>query len=143
MLNEDLLDPKEREIIKLKLENERLKDTILSFKRYDEERKKYYSDLAVKVGELESYIEELEQGKTIKDLIAKNNIYRQQLQVLNARSYVNKFKMSDITLIETANKLQLAKKIKELNQKIKFQKGIIDNLLSQINNGNKKTPATN
>lgn len=138
MLNEDLLDPKDREIIKLKLENERLREAIQSFKEYDEERKKYYADISVRVGELESYIEELEQGETLKKLIAQNKMYKQQLQVLNARVYVDKCEMSDIKIIETAHKLQLANNMKKLYKEIKHQKWIIDNLLSKINNGEQK-----
>ena len=138
MLNEDLLDPKDREIIKLKLENERLREAIQSFKEYDEERKKYYADISVRVGELESYIEELEQGETLKKLIAQNKMYKQQLQVLNARVYVDKCEMSDIKIIETAHKLQLANNMKNLYKEIKHQKWIIDNLLSKINNGEQK-----
>ena len=45
-----------------------LKRKINSFKEYDAERKKHYAGLEQKVGELESYIDELENGLSV-DLV--------------------------------------------------------------------------
>ena len=53
MLNEELLTPQEKEIAKLKV-------TIQSFKKYDEERKKFYKDAMLELGQLRSYVQELE-----------------------------------------------------------------------------------
>lgn len=133
MLNENLLSPKDREIVKLKIENERLKKTIQSFKEYDEERKKYCSSLAVKVGELESYIEALEDDDFIGQLIKKNKIYKEQLRILNAKAYIAKFEIEDIKAVETASRLQLRERIDVLKEKISHQRDVINVLLCQIN----------
>lgn len=45
-----------------------LKRKINSFKEYDAERKKHYAGLEQKIGELESYIDELENGLSIDSL---------------------------------------------------------------------------
>lgn len=57
MINEDLLDPKDREICKLKLEINRLKQVIEKFKEYDKERKEYYRNSLIELGELREFIE--------------------------------------------------------------------------------------
>lgn len=54
MLNEKLFDdPKDAEIARLKM-------TIEKFKEYDKERKKYYADKMQRLGELESYVQEID-----------------------------------------------------------------------------------
>lgn len=133
MLNEDLFDPKDRELIRLRIENRRLKEAIQAFKKYDEKRKRHYSSLAVRVGELESYVEELEQGRGVEALKAKNKMYKEQLHILNCRTYVNRFELSDMQVVATATKLQLQEKIKQLTEKVKKQKETINDLLSQLN----------
>lgn len=50
MLNEDLLSPKDKEIAKLK-------KTIDKFKKYDKERKEYYREALIELGELKEFIE--------------------------------------------------------------------------------------
>lgn len=58
MLNKKLFDdPKDAEIARLKM-------TIEKFKEYDKERKAYYADKMRKLGELESYMQEIESGGT-------------------------------------------------------------------------------
>ena len=54
MLNKKLFeDPKDAEIARLKM-------TIEKFKEYDKERKKYYADKMQRLGELESYVQEID-----------------------------------------------------------------------------------
>lgn len=54
MLNKKLFDnPKDAEIARLKM-------MIEKFKEYDKERKKYYADKMQRLGELESYVQELD-----------------------------------------------------------------------------------
>ena len=141
ILNEELLDPKEREIVKLNLKINRLKKTIKDFKEYDAERKKYYSELATKVGELESYIEELENGTALIKLRKKCKEQNKQLSILNAKRYLENFEMTDITAIVTTSKLQLQDKVKSLTNHVKSQKKTISELLSKLNvqKGNKNS----
>lgn len=133
ILNEELLDPKEREIVKLNLKINRLEKTIEDFKEYDANRKKYYSELATKVGELESYIEELENGTALTKLRKKHKEQKKQLSALNAKKYLENFEMADITAIVTANKMQLQDRIKNLTNQVKSQKKTISELLSKLN----------
>lgn len=68
MLNKELFDdPKDAEIARLKM-------TIEKFKEYDKKRKKYYADKMQRLGELESYMDELDNetgiGK-LKETITK------------------------------------------------------------------------
>ena len=133
ILNEELLDPKEREIVKLNLKINRLKKTIKDFKEYDAERKKYYSELATKVGELESYIEELENGTALIKLRKKCEEQNKQLSILNAKKYLENFEIADITAIVTASKLQLQDKVKNLTNQVKSQNKTISELLSKLN----------
>lgn len=70
LLNKDLVDPKDFKIGQLKAEIE-------AFKKYDEKRKAYYKDALIRLGELESLIDDpkeklrkkfKEQRKTIAQL---------------------------------------------------------------------------
>lgn len=60
MLNEDLMTIEEREINKLRLEVNRLRSLIDKFKEYDKGRKEYYSKCLIELGELKSFVEEME-----------------------------------------------------------------------------------
>lgn len=112
LLNEELLDPKEREIVKLNLKIARLEKVIEDFKEYDANRKKYYSEL---VEELESYIEKLENGTALTKLRKKCKEQNKQLTVLNA------------------NKIHLQDKVKDLIKQVKSQKNTISELVSKLN----------
>ena len=71
-----------------------LKRKINSFKEYDAERKKHYAGLEQKIGELESYIDELENGLNIdslnnKILSLENKIKKQNLIIKELQAKVN------------------------------------------------------
>ena len=71
-----------------------LKRKIDNFKEYDAERKKHYSGLEQKIGELESYIDELENGLGIDSLNNKiqsleNKIEKQNLIIKELQAKVN------------------------------------------------------
>ena len=77
MLNEKLFDdPKDAEIARLKM-------TIEKFKEYDEERKKYYADNIQRLGELESYVQELEAGTAVETLKKKINELHDKVRFLS------------------------------------------------------------
>lgn len=86
MLNEELIPDLEK--AKLKLTIQQLQKTIQAFKEYDKERKKYYSDRLIELGELKSYIEELEDKdstipklkRQVKAMRLANNRLREQLK---------------------------------------------------------------
>lgn len=71
-----------------------LKRKINSFKEYDAERKKHYAGLEQKIGELESYIDELENGLGIDSLNNKiqsleKKIEKQNLIIKELQAKVN------------------------------------------------------
>lgn len=61
-LNQDLIDKKDIIIA-------RLKRTIEAFKVYDKKRKEYYSKSMMRLGELESYIMEIDENSSMENRI--------------------------------------------------------------------------
>ena len=80
MINEDLFDdPKDLEIVKLKL-------AIENFKKYDEERKKYYAKAMQRLGELEAFMEEIEdKDDNNVDLVAYAGKLQMRIKALEAQ----------------------------------------------------------
>jgi hypothetical protein len=131
MLNEDLLTPNEIEIYKLKKKISKLEKTIQDFKEYDTKRKEYYKDLEIKVGQLESYIEEIEDTSKILEL---NKKYREQLSILNKKVYLNKIaELSDgeITILFTNNTLR--EQLKDRDSEIKRLREANQQLILKLN----------
>lgn len=69
---------KDLRILELEEENSRLKECISAFKKYDNERKLYYANKLVELGQLQSYIQELEESPA-----QKIKTLRQELSRLN------------------------------------------------------------
>lgn len=75
-MNEDLIDNSAEA---------KLKRLIISYKEYDNKRKKYYSDKLKELGKLQSIIQELEDSNKINNisqLIEENKILRKQIKEL-------------------------------------------------------------
>lgn len=129
MLNSDLFTPEERQILELKAKISKLENTIIAFKKYDQERKKYYSSLVTKVGELKSYISELEDTNKLVQL---NKIYKHQLSILNKKHYLSKIEdlntlqVNDLFIIEN-----LKKQVKDKNDLIKSLQTTISQLITE------------
>lgn len=134
LLNEELIDPKDKIIGTLKIKIEKLEKTIEDFKKYDNERKQYYSELATRVGELESYIDELESKYGIVHMKERLRKSKEANKALQAKIYLNnRFEdMADITAIVAMNKNVLLDKIKEKEKHIKELKSGRDKMLSKI-----------
>ena len=82
MLNKELFeDPKDAEIARLKM-------TIEKFKEYDKERKKYYADKMQRLGELESYIQEIDTETEIGKLKSQIIDLKRQLGALSLKVQV-------------------------------------------------------
>lgn len=131
MLNEDLLTPNEIETYKLKKKISKLEKIIQDFKEYDAKRKEYYKDLEIKVGQLESYIEEIEDTSKILEL---NKKYREQLSILNKKVYLNKIaELSDgeITILFTNNTLR--EQLKDRDSEIKRLRAANQQLILKLN----------
>ena len=133
ILNEDLWDPKDLEIAKLKRKIQKLKGSIIAFKKYDEERKQYYSEVSQKIGELESYILELEHDSGLEKIIRLNKEYKHQINILTKKHYLSKvLEMSDDEVIELSTKEQLKQKIKSLQEDLLRERKSKDDLWSMI-----------
>lgn len=134
ILNEDLWDPKDLEIAKLKRKIQKLKGSIIAFKKYDEERKQYYAELTTKIAELESYIDELEAKHGIVHIKERLRKSKDANKALQAKIYLSKrFEdMADITAIVAMNKNVLLDKIKEKEKLIKELRLGRDKMLSKI-----------
>lgn len=111
-----------------------LKSKINRFKEYDAERKKHYAGLEQKIGELESYIDELENGLGIENKIQslENEIEKQNLKIRELRAKVN------ISLFDNTKSFRelesMANNLKDFNS----MKLAIEGLKKQLRD-NKKT----
>ena len=85
MLNEILLDQDKIELNKLKI-------AIAKFKEYDKERKEYYANVLVELGQLKSYIEELEESEDIKIVKLRNKVKAQKAAIKYLTQYNNVLK---------------------------------------------------
>lgn len=128
MLNEDLINPKGIEIAKLKL-------AIENFKKYDAERKKYYANSLQRLGELESYVEELETNSVIPKLKKKIEAQGKQLAYLNRVITANKYHLfnDDYTLQCTVNVNELKERNKALSREVTNLRKTIKDLICQLN----------
>ena len=82
MLNKELFeDPKDAEIARLKM-------SIEKFKEYDKERKKYYADKMQRLGELESYVQEIDTETEVGKLKSQIIDLKRQLGALSLKVQV-------------------------------------------------------
>ena len=107
-----------------------LKRKINSFKEYDAKRKKHYAGLEQKIGELESYIDELENGLNIDSLNNKiqsleAKIKKQNLIIKELQAKVNISLFDDTKSFEElesiANNLKNFNSIKLANKDLRKQ----------------------
>ena len=111
LLNQDLVDPKDFKIGQLKAEIE-------AFKKYDEKRKAYYKDALIRLGELESLIDEVDPEKKLRDKLKAQRKTIAQLQlVIQAQKIEIPEDLNLVkALVEIDNlRKQLAKARKEVN----------------------------
>lgn len=129
MLNKDLVDPKDIEIARLKL-------AIENFKKYDAERKEYYTKSLQRLGELESYVEELESNSVIPKLKKKVEEQGKQLAHLSRVITVNKYHLFDDTLQCAVTVKELKERNKVLSKEVTNLRNTIKDLVYQLNRKN-------
>lgn len=129
MLNEQLMDPRDLTIAKLK-------QTIEDFKEYDSKRKQHYASLEIEIGKLKAYIEELESEKCTERLRKKLKDQQKRLALLSAKEFLSKFTIEDIRIIKTADKMNLQHQLNIKNKEIKELKIVRDHLLAKLNANN-------
>ena len=111
LLNKDLVDPKDFKIGQLKAEIE-------AFKKYDEKRKAYYKDALIRLGELESLIDEVDpEGKLRDKLKAQRKTIAQLQLVIEAQKIEIPEDLNLVkALVEIDNlRKQLAKARRDIN----------------------------
>ena len=124
MLNEKLFDdPKDAEIARLKM-------CIEKFKEYDKERKEYYAKKMRRLGELESFVQEIEYGRKSGEselIIAKQKITIGKLnRVIQSRGILDK--MSD----EDAKRIIEFDRIMEENKRLKSEIKSLHKAISEL-----------
>lgn len=131
MLNKDLINPKDIEVAKLKL-------AIENFKKYDAERKKYYANSLQRLGELESYVEELEANSVIPKLKKKIEAQGKQLAYLNRVITANKYHLfnDDYVLQCAVSVNELKERNKALSKEVTNLRKTIKDLICQLNKKN-------
>ena len=122
-----------------------LKRKINRFKEYDAKRKKHYAGLEQKVGELESYIDELENGLNIdslnnKILSLENKIKKQNLIIKELQAKVNISLFDDTKSfkelesiadnLKTFSSMKLT--IKDLRKQLRDNKSTISDLVYKL-----------
>lgn len=117
MLNEDFFDSKDKTIILLKRKIE-------DFKKYDAERKQYYTNSLQELGALKSYIEELE------DVISRESsvIYGKYMKLKQEVKHLNKvIHTKDIQIPNDIEMEYKCLKDKEVMQSKQIKKLVCDN----------------
>lgn len=124
MLNEELFeDKKDAEIARLKM-------AIENFKKYDNERKEYYAKSIRRLGELESFVQEIENEQPDKAYLArckKRLSYLEQL--IRAKGI-----QEDISLEEAhdlINNKMYKQKYKEMQSRINILANTVSSLTSE------------
>lgn len=134
MLNEELQDQVSLLLGKMKSKIDMYQKQIDAFKKYDAGRKKYYGHLAIKIGELEAYVQELEHNSGITKLKAQNEELKKQVKALEAKLYLAKgcVDLSDSDLsIWAAKAIQAKEVIAAKNKEIKRLNESISSLVSK------------
>lgn len=120
MLNKELIgDDKDVEIA-------RLKNTIEKFKEYDKERKAYYEEKMIRLGQLESYMQELESSPDSKKLVDLQKENSRLKKIIEASKIETDVDMSNVEL--KVKVINLKKRNSDLQSIIKRQKDTINKL---------------
>ena len=122
-----------------------LKRKINSFKEYDVKRKKHYAGLEQKIGELEPYIDELENGLSIESLSNKiqsleKKVENQKREIKELQAKVNISLFDDTKSFEElesiANNLKnfnsMKLSMKDLRKRLKDNKNTISDLIYKL-----------
>lgn len=137
LMNPDLLDTTSIYIGRLKSKIGSLEKTINKFKKYDEERKQYYKDLAIRVGELESELSEYQDKEDpTSKLQRKVSEQRKKIKQLEALfSIKDKEELKDIDLVLAKSQIiKLKNQVNTLTKQNKNLKDTVSDLIYKLNN---------
>lgn len=128
MINKDLIgDRKDVEIARLKM-------MIEKFKKYDKDRTEFYAKKMQRLGELESYVVELEEKQETGKLEAKIKDLRSQLSALNKVIQYNKMIVPEKEQMDLfLNYNNLKNRNRKLSDENKRLKDTISQLVTRLN----------
>lgn len=128
MINKDLIgDRKDVEIVRLKM-------MIEKFKKYDKNRTEFYAKKMQRLGELESYVIELEEKSETGKLEAKIKELRGKLSDLNKVILYNKMAVPEKEQMNLClNYNNLKNRNKNLSDENKRLKDTISQLVTRLN----------
>lgn len=113
MLNKDLFFEDKKDI-----EISRLKKVIQEFKKYDEERKSYYTEKMRRLGELESFFLEVTEAKgERKDL--EKIVLRQKMQISELDRIIQAHKIEEVRSPEELQEIVDTHSLKEQNRDLR------------------------
>ena len=128
MLNEDLFDKKDKEIFRLRL-------IIDKFKKYDKERKEYYSNSLRRLGELESMFSEI--GDDIDKSTLANKILNQREALSRLSSIVKGSKIleryDESEIINFGSVGELKERVNKLESLVKSLRKSNKDLINKLN----------
>lgn len=129
MLNELLIgDEKDKEIARLNM-------IINKFKEYDKERKEYYSKKMKRLGQLESYVDEIDSDTHITKL--KETIKRQQKELSRLNNIISVYKSNGLVVSDDVDKdatiINLKNQIKTLMKQNNNYKKTVAELIYKLN----------
>ena len=128
MLNEDLFEEKDKEILKLKALIER-------FKKYDSNRKQYYADVLVELGQLRTYVSELEDtDKKAKKIKAQKLVIKNLERTITENKIAKIVDPEKIKEIEITELLEHVKKLEQDNKSLREKIGQYRKEISRLCN---------
>lgn len=128
MLNEDLFEEKDKEILKLKALIER-------FKKYDSNRKQYYADVLVELGQLRTYVSELEDtDKKAKKIKAQKLVIKNLERIIAENKIAKIVDPEKIKEIEITELLEHVKKLEQDNNSLREKIGQYRKEISRLCN---------
>lgn len=103
MTNEGKIDIKDIRILQLE-------HCIEKFKEYDNKRKEYYSNILRELGELKSYVEELEDTNLLASKCIKQKRELKRLHNIINLKKISEIEVKDITLKKAVDQISALKK---------------------------------
>ncbi len=107
-----------------------LEKKIEEFKEYDKKRSEYYQESMVKLGQLESFVEEVCETN---NLASKLKVYKDTIKVYNKRIFLDKIaQLSDLEVVSTYDKMFYESKIENLQRDIKILRKNNESLILEL-----------
>ena len=128
MLNEDLFEEKDKKIA-------RLEKAIEYFKKYDSNRKKYYSESLIELGQLREYVAELEDtDKKVKKIKAQKLAIKNLERIITENKIAKIIDPEKVKGIKITELLEHVKKLEQDNNSLREKIGQYRKEISKLCN---------